>query len=150
MKISRMKQDTDSIDWKGWHILTVGEAGFSMLNIYGQHMHGVDIEIIRRFADQINKRNESGSLHPKAPISAIPRSFFRDIPKDSIKNYIYDFKRHINEFIEANRTKIHARKILIDFHVSPEPVPKLYLEAIEHVFREKANQKDFDEIVLFL
>lgn len=149
MKISRKKQDLDSDKWDDWHILTVGEAGFSMLDTYGRHKHGVNIDVIQSFADQINERNESGSLHPKAPISAIPRRFFRDISESEIPNHIEDFKRHINEFIDANRNEIRAKKILIDFHVSQEPVSKLYLDATEVVFRERENDNEIYEIVLF-
>ncbi|MDS4025787.1 MAG: hypothetical protein RKO25_02160 [Candidatus Contendobacter sp.] len=149
MKISRQNQSNASGNWKGWHILTVGEAGFSMLDGYARHHHGIDIQIIQRFADKINQRDESGSLYPKAPISAIPRRFFRDISENEIPNHLDDFKHHIKEFIEANRNKIHARKILIDFHVSPEPVSELYLAATEQIFKEHTNESEIDEIVLF-
>jgi len=56
----------------------------------------------------------------------------------------------ITVFIEVNRSKIHARKILIDFHVSPETVPESYLSATEEVLRDHANENEFDEIVLFV
>jgi hypothetical protein len=150
MKITRRKQDDNFDKWRDWHILTVGEAGFSMLNVYGDHMHGVDSDIIRSFADRINRQDESGSLYPRAPISAIPKRFFRDILKKNIPKYLNEFKHHIIEFIEAYRSEIHARKILIDFHVSPETVPESYLSATEEVLREHANENEFDEIVLFV
>ena len=147
MKISRQKQITDSKNWLGWHILTVAEAGFSMLDIYGRDMYDIDIAVIRRFADTVNQRGESGSLHPNAPISAIPRRFFRDIPKNKISKHLNEFQIHIKEFIQANASKIHARKILIDFHVSPEPVPDLYLSATEQAFHKYSNPNDIDEII---
>jgi hypothetical protein len=149
MEITRQNQDTDSERWLDWHILTVAEAGFSMLDTYGRHKHGVDIETIKSFADQINDRDESGSLYPKAPISAIPRRFFRDIQEDDIPNHLTDFQNHINEFLVANRANIHARKILIDFHVSSAPVPELYITATEEVFRNNAKETEFNEIVIF-
>lgn len=81
MRITRENQDTTRERWVGWHILTVAEAGFSMLDIYGRLQYGLDIEIISRFAGQVNKRDEAGSLHPTAPISALPKRFFREQEK---------------------------------------------------------------------
>lgn len=149
MHITRQKQGADSDKWLDWHILTVAEAGFSMLDIYGRHKHHVAIETIKKFADQINNREESGSLYPIAPISAVPRSFFRSVAEEDIPEHLDKFKQHIGEFIEANRKTIRARKILIDFHVSPKPVSEFYLATTEDVFREKVNDDEIDEIVLF-
>ena len=121
-----------------------------MLDIYARHKHRVTSEVIKKFADQINCREESESLYPLAPISAIPRRFFRSIAEEDIPKHLDKFKEHIDEFIEANRKTIRARKILIDFHVSPKPVSEFYLTATEDVFREKINEGEIDEVVLFI
>ena len=149
MKITRQEQDTTSQKWIGWHILTVGEAGFSMLDIYGRLQGGLDIDVIRNFADEINERDESGSLHPRAPISAIPRRFFRDQADSIDPSVLDDFKRHISEFIEANRKTIQASRILVDFHVLPAPVPPRYIEATEEIFRLSGQDSLIEEVVLF-
>lgn len=60
-----------------------------------------------------------------------------------------DFKRHITEFIEANRRTILASNILVDFHVSPEPVPLRYIEATKEVFRLAAQDSPVKEVVIF-
>ncbi len=65
MRITRENQDSTRERWAGWHILTVAEAGFSMLDIYVRSQNGLDIEAIRQFADQVNERDEAGSLYPK-------------------------------------------------------------------------------------
>lgn len=149
MKITRQQPDTTAERWKAWHILTVAEAGFSMLDIYGRVQRGLDIELIRKFAERINEHDESGSLHPRAPISAVPRRFFRDQADSIDPSVIDDFKRHITEFIEANRRTILASKILVDFHVSPEPVPAQYVEATEEVFRLTGQSSPVAEVVIF-
>lgn len=113
-----------------YHILTIAEAGFSMLDIYGRHHYGVDIEIIRQFADRINTNNESGSLHPHIPISAIPRKYFRDHESTTDTNILKEFQSHIKDFLVANRTHIQATALLIDFHVSSTNVPKQYINAL--------------------
>lgn len=150
MEIERVKQKElgNAEKWNGWHILTVGEAGFSMLDIYARHGHGLDTGTIHQFADQVNRRDESGSLHPNAPVSALPRRFFRDIAENDIHNHLDEFKRHVREFIEANRKVIHARKILVDFHVSPAPVPDAYLSAAEQLFRKYADDDEIDNVMI--
>ncbi|RUQ35072.1 MAG: hypothetical protein EKK71_14030, partial [Candidatus Competibacteraceae bacterium] len=60
----------------GFHVLTFAETGFAMLNIYGEQF-GLDRDTIEKFSRQVNNKDESGSLFPKAPISAIPRHFIR-------------------------------------------------------------------------
>lgn len=148
MKLTREQQDTEANRWAGWHILTVAEAGFSMLDIYGRHQHGLDIEIIRQFADRINERDEAGSLHPRAPISAVPKRFFREQENSRDPAVVNDFKRQILEFLIANQNTIHAQRILIDFHVSPASVPRRYVDAAEEVVRMH-SQDSIQEVVIF-
>ena len=148
-QITRTCPNADSEDYQNWHKLVVAEEGFSMLNIYGRHKHGIAATAIREFADQVNRRNESGSLHPQAPISAVPRKYFRDVAESDIPMHLDGFKSCIREFIDANSRVIHARRILVDFHVSPAPVPLPYIEATELVFKENASPEKIDEIVIF-
>ncbi len=148
MKLRRQQQDTNANRWVGWHILTVAEAGFSMLDLYGRHQHGLDIEVIRQFADRVNERDEAGSLHPRAPISAVPRRFFREQETSSDPAVVNDLKRKILEFLIANQNTIHAQRILIDFHVSPASVPSSYVDAAEEVIRSH-GQDSIQEVVIF-
>lgn len=148
MKITREQQDTTAERWADWHILTVAEAGFSMLDIYGRRQHKLDIEVIQRFADRINNHDEAGSLHPLAPISAVPRRFFREQENLDDTSVVNDLKRHITDFLVANRDTIHAEKILVDFHVSPAAVPLRYLDVAEQVLRLH-GQGSIQEVVIF-
>ena len=148
MKISRKEQDSDFEQWRDWHILTISKEGLSALDIYARGMHGVDTEIIHRFAEQINQDDEVGSLYPKAPVSAIPWRYFTFIEEFDFPNHMDDFRRHIKEFIEMNRTKIHARRILVDFHRDSDPVSDVFLIETERVFKEYAAENEIDEIVL--
>lgn len=149
MKLTREQQDTTANRWASWHILTVAEAGFSMLDIYGRHQHGLDIEIIRQFADLVNKRGEAGSLHPRAPISAVPNRFFREQENSNDPAVVNDLKHHILEFLVVNHNTIHAQRILIDFHVSPASVPSRYIDAAEEVVRLH-GQDSIQEVVIFI
>lgn len=148
MKITRQAHDNTPAKWQGWHILTVGESGFSVLEGYGRFQYGLDIGVIQQFADRINKRNETGTLHPLAPISAVPRHFFRDHPHSRDPEIISDFKKHIGEFIDANRKVIFAQKILVDFFIPDRP-SEHYLDATEEVFRTQAQVGPIQEVVIF-
>lgn len=84
---------------EGWHILTVAEAGFSMLTVYADHQYKVNANI-EAFADRVNNTNESGSLFPKVPISAIPRKFFRDYRNSMEADILNEFRSHIKDEIK--------------------------------------------------
>jgi len=133
MKIIRQAHDSDSDKWRDWHILTVAESGFSTLAFYGQEIHGLDSERISNSADLVNSRDEPGSLFPEVPVSALPKRFFRDIPEADIPNHLTRFKRLLKDFLLAKRARVHANKLLIDFHVSAAPVSEPYLAAVEAV-----------------
>ena len=149
MKITSQQQDSSPENWKGWHILTVGEAGFSRLDIYARQQHGLEIETVSQFADRINASNESGSLYPRAPISAVPRRFFRDHANSDDPQLLSDFRRHISEFLDANRKTIHAKQLLVDFHVSAQPVSGQYLDAAEAVLLSQGPDSGVEEVVIF-
>ncbi len=149
MRITRESQDSTRERWADWHILTVAEAGFSMLDIYGRSQNGLDIEVIRQFADQVNERDEAGSLHPRAPISALPRRFFREEENSLNPTVLNDFKCQIAKFLSANQGTIRAQRILVDFHVSPAPVPRRYVDATEEVFHLNNHDQSIHEVVVF-
>lgn len=148
MELKLEPQDTTPNRWSDWHILTVAESGFSMLDIYGRNQYGLGIEVIREFADQVNALDEAGSLHPRAPISAVPRRFFREQEDSNDPAVMNDFRRHILEFLVENQTTIHAQRILIDFHVSPASVPTPYVDATVELVRLHA-QHPIQEVVIF-
>ncbi len=149
MKITREQQDTTAGRWTGWHILTVAEAGFSMLDFYGRHQLELDIDVIRQFADSVNERDEPGSLHPRAQISALPRRFFREQANTFDPSVLSDFKRHVTEFLAANKSTIHAQRLLVDFHVSSDAVPSRYVDATEEVLRLHGQDGPIHEVVIF-
>lgn len=120
-----------------------------MLDIYGRMQRGLDIDLIRKFANRINETDESGTLYPQAPISAVPNRFFRDLATSSDPVVLADFKRHIGEFLAANRRTIRAEKVLVDFHVASGPVPLQYVEAVEEVFRGEGPESPVKQVVIF-
>ena len=66
-------------------------------------------------SEQVNETDETGSLHPKAPISAVPRHLIRE-NDDSDK-----LAQYIREFLEVNQQRIQAKKLLIDFRAGLAP-----------------------------
>src|ERR1700677_1656189 len=91
-----------------FHIITFAEMGYSMLDIYGREF-GIDTKTLNEFADRINRQNSFSSLHPQAPISAIPRHCIRDGADEVL------LAREITDFLRFNRASIKAGKLLFDF-----------------------------------
>ena len=68
--------ELDPVRKEQFHILTFAETGFAMLNIYGR-MYNVEERAIHEFAEEVNRRDEPGTLLPLAPLSAVPRKYIR-------------------------------------------------------------------------
>lgn len=147
MLITRELRNDDTARWADWHKLLVAEDGFSMLTTRAER-HGLDAETIRRFAAEVNRRNEPCSLHPPAPISAMPRRYFRDVGAADVPGILNQFRTDLGTFLDANRATIRAARVLVDLHVSPEPIPGEYLTAVEDVFRERGERAGIEEVII--
>ena len=114
-----MTQEVFWPDRGQYHVLTYAEEGFSPLNIHAEPAGLTKTEIVA-FAAMVNERGEAGSLHPRARISAIPRTLIRDAP-DKI-----ELQNQIVSFFHANSTVIKATRIAFDFR-TPRVNATLYL-----------------------
>jgi hypothetical protein len=123
---------------RGYHVLTYAEEGFAPLNIHGQP-HGLSASLLRAFADEVNRKGESGSLHPRAPISAVPRTLIRDRPDHSA------LSARIKDFLRANRQTIQAKRVLCDFR-TPQVKPYV-VSAIAEAMRS-AEAQDIEEVII--
>jgi hypothetical protein len=150
MKIARKDPDSNFEQWHDWHVLVIAKPlyGMSALDFYGRVMHGVDTETIEQFAKQVNDNFETRTLYPRAPVSAIPERYMYFIDHTNFIVWLDDFWRNIKEFAEANRTTIHAGKILVDLHRDSDPVPDFFLTAAERAFAEYLAEDEVDEIVI--
>jgi hypothetical protein len=148
MAITRKEQDNNFEQWRDWHVLTMAKPCMAALELYARGMHGIDIEAVQEFADKVNRNDDVETLYPTAPVTAIPFRYFTYIEEFELPIYLEDFKRHIKEFIELNRTKIHARKILVDFHRDSDNVPDFHLTTTERAFREYLTENEVDEVVV--
>lgn len=109
-----------------YHVLTYAEEGFSPLNIHAEPA-GIRKEQLSAFAARVNERFETGSLHPAAPISAVPRALVRDMQDVSA---LCD---QIIEFLRANNQTIKTTKLICDFR-TPRVSP-FVVTAIEAAMR---------------
>ena len=121
-----------------FHILTYAEEGFAPLNIHGEPC-GLSKEILVSFANEVNRRQESGSLHPQAPISAVPRGFIRELTDSA------SLSAQIVDFLRANHQTIHAKRLLCDFR-TPDVAPHV-VSAIENAMRSP-EAEGIDEVVI--
>jgi hypothetical protein len=104
------------LESKNVHVLTFAEHGFAMLTVYGEQAFGLDLGTLRKFAEEVNSQNETGTLVPKAPLSAVPRHLIRE-PAKSQSEARANLEAAIRQFLDANRKHAHlsAQRVLFDF-----------------------------------
>lgn len=147
MKITKSRKNSADQNWDGWHILTVAETGFSMLTFFAEAA-GCAGEDVYAFAERVNQTNEAGTLYPRAPVSAVPCKYMRELSDRTDAQTIDEFKHHVASFIRANESTIHAPRILIDLHVSPVPVPPHLVVAVKDVFTDMRSPGIVSEVVI--
>lgn len=107
------------------HVLTYAEEGFSPLDIHGRRLE-VSRSILSKFSLAVNLTKETGTLHPTAPISAVPRDCIRDIEDVDL------VVGHFLDFVKANTLYLSTPRLLLDF--STPSLPRHVYEAILQVF----------------
>jgi hypothetical protein len=126
------------------HVLTFAQHGFAMLTVYGEEVFGLHSDVLRRFADEVNSKNEPGTLVPTAPISAIPRHLIRE-PAESQSEARDNLEAAIREFLNANRRQANlgAQRVLFDFRqTATDPLAEYVIQAIT---RALDAEEDLDE-----
>jgi hypothetical protein len=123
-----------------YHLLSVAETGFNRIELikYGENC-GVNQEKMKKFLSQVNTNDESGSLHPVAPISAIPKKYFWDEDEDA-----QALTSQVEDFLRANQTTIKATKLLLDFGFSMRP---FVIDACKLAL-ENQDTDNIDEVVI--
>ncbi len=137
MNIIKTNKFEGSLIDESYHVLTFAETGFTILSIYGEQSE-LDSETIRKFSEQVNDTDESGSLHPKAPISAVPRRFIRDMTDAQA------LATQIEGFLIANQATIKATKLLFDFRAGVAP---FVVDACELTL-ESQYANNIDEVII--
>jgi hypothetical protein len=135
--IARTTQDAIWPRRKEFHVLTYAEGGLAPLSLYAR-AYGIDGTTLGDFADDVNRLGEPGSLHPRAPVSAVPRARVR-AAEDPIA-----LRDQIIAFLHANEATIHASRLLLDFR-TPAVAP-FVVTAIELALAAAAPL--LDEVVI--
>lgn len=114
VKISQIRE-VDFRELVGeYHVLTYAEDGFSPLDTHARRL-GVDLEKVRAFVDAVNAHSEVGSLHPYAPISAVPQCLVRE------RQDVAELAGYIGSFLRTNRETLHAQRLVFDFRTPSVP-----------------------------
>lgn len=135
--IARTTQDAIWPRRKQFHVLTYAEDGLAPLSLHARD-YGIDSTTLSDFADDVNRLGEPGSLHPRAPVSAVPRAMVR-AAEDPIA-----LRDQIVAFLHANDATVHAKRLLFDFR-TPGVAP-FVLVAIEQALGAAAPA--LDEVVV--
>ena len=118
------------------HIVTFAEVGLSFFKAYCEHFMSWDE--IKHYADLINRSNETGTLFPKANITALPRHFFRESVTDSGNGYPEnDLRICIRDAFVAERDHIKSGFMILEFtcsNISYKMVKSICKELCEKEF----------------
>jgi hypothetical protein len=114
VRVSRAKESQIRAVLGEFHVLTYAEEGFSPLCMHARRL-GVDPRVITAFAEVVNGHGEPGTLHPMAPLSAVPRELVRD------RQSVDDLAASIGEFLRTNSETIKAPRVLLDFRMPAVP-----------------------------
>lgn len=131
---------------EGDHIVLVAEDGFSMLDQYARGKYKMSITNIQEFANRINRSNEPGTLYPHAPISGMPRKYFRELAATREPSVIIEFQQQLRETLAAIAglpVQTPMKTVVLDFRVSPASVPEGYVQAAIAVARDFAGTNGF-------
>ena len=137
MGIRRLRWAKLPFDREDTHFVTYAEIGFSPLSILTRDK--LSPRDVQAFADCVNQRNEMGSLHPRLPISAVPRNWIRGPRDDSA------LESSLREFLILNRSVLLAGTIVVDFG-TPE-VPEFASDALAAAVAADPDP-DFAQIIL--
>jgi hypothetical protein len=148
VNINRVAPDNDFGKWRDWYVITIAKTYNAALEVYAWGLYRVEVADIRKFSEDVNNSYTAKSLYPKAPVGSVPMRYFYIKRDTDIVQYMDDFRRHMKELLDINRTQIHARKILVDFHKDADPVGSSYLDAAETVLKELLAEDEVDEVAL--
>jgi hypothetical protein len=138
VKVSRSKESDVGDVIGGCHVLTYAEDGFSPLDLHARRF-AIDREHVRAFARAVNDRSDVGSLHPVAPISAVPRILVRG------GQDVDALAASISKFFLANRQTIKAPRLVFDFRMPS--VPDFAIAALYSALQADDNPA-FEEVLI--
>ena len=116
MKISYLSAFEDWSSEFQTHLLTYAEEGFAPLNFHAKRFQ-IEREVLVKFENEVNFLDQTGTLFPLAPISAVPRRLIRDEKGHT------ELSKYIHEFLAVNSQIFLARRVVFDFvtsHLSPK------------------------------
>jgi hypothetical protein len=61
-----------------------------------------------------------------------------------------EFRRFLAAFVADNRATFRSRRVVINLYDAPRPLSIEYLKAVQDVFRESAEDRIVDQVVVYL
>ena len=145
IKLRKSGQWRTYIREDGLHILVISGKVRSLFYNACLLFH-VKSDIVRSFVDQVNRRDEPGTLHPTAPITAFPNRFFRDFDGFENEDMEREFREQLSSFLEMNVATIKAHKLLIDFRASRNMVPRHIVDTTIDVLNTSVHARTIEQV----
>lgn len=122
-----------------FHIVCLAKNGMTTYNAIASAEGGIDLEEAVKYADQVNRTNEVGTIYPKMNLTLIP--FYPEIEpgpdREAMRTYILDC-------IQANEKYVKCPEMIFLFEWDGY-LPKMAKEVLEEV--AETNQFVYTEII---
>lgn len=94
------------------HIICPAINSLTIFNVFAHNIGGLENEQVTKLAEEVNTKNETGTLYPKLSLTIIPLSAFGN--RNDFGNRII-INRHIDDCFEAETRYIKSSKMVFIF-----------------------------------
>jgi len=113
MRVERRTGEINQIDalrQHSVHIVAFAEEGLSNFKALADQALGIPIGEAVRHCNEINSKDETGTLWPRGNLTALPKRFFRDLEFDRD-----GFRRCLRDAFIANRDYCKSSHLVFEF-----------------------------------
>ena len=124
------------------HFVTFAEGGLSMYSVVAQEFFGITQNEQDQYLNAINSKCETGTIWPRAALTAIPRRFCRDVEGDVVREFDSDaLDECLRDALRANTQHARLPEIYFDFTCKVSNPG-----AIESSLRKVMEEREFRDV----
>ena len=129
------------------HVVTFAEDGFSMFKAWLEFIYGFSVKEGVMLCAKINEADETGTIWPKGPLTAIPRRFCREgLTKDGDLEAL---ERALADALKANTMHSKCYKMVFDFTCAVSNEERIEAALEKLVKSAEFSSEDVEVTLLF-
>lgn len=145
MRITRSTEDIDYIEplrEHSVHVVAFAEEGFSHFKALAEFAFGIPNGEAIRHCNEINSKDETGTLWRKGNLTALPKRFFRDPEFDRD-----GFRRCLRDAFIANRDYCKSSHLVFQFSCVQLHLDDLF-EEVQRMAESEFTDSGIDKITV--